>query len=132
MHDAARDGDSSELALQQIENLPAPRSCWPDRGVLSRERRQIMRLCEAYLSADNFNVLWLRDVHELSFAEISQVTFQTPDAARAMYHRTIDRMRELLASVGYTVLEYQQNKPIWGYTLKLRAPRGVTKLQDLI
>jgi RNA polymerase sigma-70 factor (ECF subfamily) len=88
------DGDLTEGAF-------CGRMAAPDAAAVSRQRRRLLEHALAMLSPDDREILVLKDVEELSFAEIKQITGKPITALKIRAVRARSRLRAALQTLGH-------------------------------
>jgi RNA polymerase sigma-70 factor (ECF subfamily) len=86
-------GDDSAMAGVIADASPTPRS-----EALQQERIELLFQALAKLPEDQRTAITLRNFEELDFAEIGRRLHRSPEAARKLWARAIESLRDLLAT----------------------------------
>lgn len=87
----ADESDSSNVPIELARDTPRPDS----RVALLEERARLAKVMASLRPADR-EVIELRNLQALSFAEIARRTGRTPDAVRKHWARALDRLSDAL------------------------------------
>ncbi len=93
-------------SLQLAHQLLAP-AATPSQQLRRREAAQLVRQALAQLSENDREILLMRNLEQLSNAEVAQVLQIEPAAASQRYGRALLRLRKLLIDRGLLGLSHE-------------------------
>ena len=92
-------GKEAKKSVDEVESLKVfdEKGLSPDREFLSKELNQLIRLALAKLDEDKRLVFTLKELQNLSYQEISEITGYRISKLKTDLHRAKNEMRRLLA-----------------------------------
>jgi len=96
--DVHRERELYSLLADQPDSPAMLRAESPSQVLMAAEHAQALRAAVLQLPADYRQVILLRNIERLQFNEIGEVMQRSGEAARKLWLRAIDRLRELLGA----------------------------------